>query len=338
MSTRVKNLCLLGAGRMGQMHARSFVGHAGARLAAVADVVGDAARALADRVGAQAFDDPAAAVRADGIDGVIIATSTDTHLAMIRACLAAGKPVFCEKPIDLNLAEVDRCLAEIAEARLPLQIGFNRRFDPSFAALHDRLRGGAVGKLELVKITSRDPAPPPMAYVKVSGGLFRDMMIHDFDTARWLLGEDPVELHATASCLVDPAIGEAGDVDTAVVTMRTASGVLCSIENSRRAVYGYDQRIEVLGGGGMLQAQNPAATTVSHWGSEAIRRDKLLHFAAERYPDAFRAELDAFLKVLDGAAPAPDAGDGRAALALAEAALESLRTGATVRLGPLTRP
>jgi myo-inositol 2-dehydrogenase / D-chiro-inositol 1-dehydrogenase len=217
------------------------------------------------------------------------------------------------------------------ECGVPLMVGFNRRFDPSFARLEREIRDGRLGRLELLTITSRDPAPPPIEYVRRSGGLFRDMMIHDFDMARWLLGEEPVEVFAAASVLVDPAIGEAGDVDTAVVTLRTQSDALCQISNSRRAIYGYDQRIEALGSKGALRAENMVESTVSFAGPDGIISDKPLPFFLERYADAYRRELDHFIGAIASGA-APLGGDGVKALALADAALESFRTGRPVRV------
>jgi myo-inositol 2-dehydrogenase/D-chiro-inositol 1-dehydrogenase len=212
-------------------------------------------------------------------------------------------------------------------------LGFNRRFDPHFARLERQLRDGRIGRVELLGITSRDPSPPPLAYVRVSGGLFRDMMIHDFDMASWLLGEEPVEVFAAASVLVDPAIGEAGDVDTAVVTLRTGSGTLCQISNSRRAVYGYDQRIEVLGSKGALRADNVALSTVAFAGADGIVSDKPLPFFLERYAEAYRLELDHFIDALArGTPPLPGGSDGVKALALADAALQSLRTRRAIAL------
>jgi myo-inositol 2-dehydrogenase / D-chiro-inositol 1-dehydrogenase len=327
-----KRICLLGAGRIGAMHASTVAAHPRTVLHAVADVRESAAKELASRYGGRATGDIESVFGDREIDAFIIATSTDTHVDLILKAARTRKPVFCEKPVDLGLARVDACLAEVRKLGVPLQIGFNRRFDPSFRALHERLRGGEVGKLEIVKITSRDPKPPPMEYVKVSGGLFRDMMIHDFDTARWLLGEEPVSLHATASNLVDPAIGAAGDVDTAVVTMKTKGGVICSIENSRRAVYGYDQRIEVLGDRGMLQAENPLPTTVRSLGGERTSNDNLMYFFMDRYVDAYRHELEHFIEVIEGKQPEVGGNDGRAALVLAEAALESLKSGKSVEV------
>ncbi|MEY4679743.1 MAG: hypothetical protein RLZZ276_1392, partial [Pseudomonadota bacterium] len=245
-------LCQFGAGRIGQIHAANVAG-AGASLAYVVDVNVDAASALAARHGARVAD-AETALSDPSVDAVIIASSTDTHADLIERAARVGKPIFCEKPVDLSMERVERCVAAVRAAGVPVLMGFNRRFDPSFAQLRRGIEAGTVGKVELVQITSRDPSPPPPEYVRVSGGLFRDMMIHDLDMARFLLGEEPEQVFATASCLVDPRIAAAGDVDTALVTLRTASGRLCQISNSRRASYGYDQRIEVHGELGMLQA------------------------------------------------------------------------------------
>lgn len=324
-------LILLGGGRIGRVHAANVARSPRAELVAVADPVASAAEAVANAAGCDALLDVDEALARDA-DGVLICTSTDTHVAMIDKATERGLPAFCEKPVDLDLARVDACLADVAARGATLMMGFNRRFDPSFRALQERLVAGEIGKLEVLRITSRDPEPPPPAYAQVSGGLFRDMMIHDFDTARWLLGEEPVELYAQASCLVDPALREAGDVDTAIVVLKTSSGVLCHIDNSRRAVYGYDQRIEAFGSGGLLAADNPRPTTVRHVGEDGARTDKPPWFFLERYEEAYRQELDAFLDVLEGAPPPVTGDDGRRALALAEAANLSLAEGRAVRL------
>ena len=314
-----------GAGRIGAIHAGN-VAAAGARLAYVVDVDGAAAAALAQRHGARVADAETALADPD-VAAVIIASSTDTHADLLERAARAGKTIFCEKPVDLSLARAERCVATVAATGAKVLMGFNRRFDPSFAALKRRIDAGEIGPVELVQITSRDPGPPPIGYVKVSGGLFRDMMIHDLDMARFILGEEPVEVYAAASCLVDPAIGAAGDVDTAMVTLRTASGRLCQISNSRRAIYGYDQRIEALGPLGMLEAGNHRPTTVVASTAGGVAADKPLHFFLERYAEAYRAELRHFLEVCaGGAAPLAGIEDGRRALELAEAANESLRT------------
>jgi len=317
-------ICQFGAGRIGAIHAGNVAAHPGATLRYVVDVDRKAAEALAAKHGAQVVEADAA-LADPRIGAVIIASSTDTHADLIERSARAGKRVFCEKPVDLSMKRVDACVAAVRAAGVPVLIGFNRRFDPSFAALKRAIDDGRVGPVELVQITSRDPNPPPPAYVKVSGGLFRDMMIHDFDMARWLLGEEPVEVFASASCLVDPAIGAAGDVDTAAVTLRTASGRLAAITNSRRASYGYDQRIEVHGAKGCVSAGNRTETTVALADAGGVTGAKPLHFFLERYAEAYRAELAHFLEVAAGRAkPLTSIEDGRAALRLAEAAVESL--------------
>ncbi|WP_270935501.1 inositol 2-dehydrogenase [Falsiroseomonas oryzae] len=322
-----------GAGRIGAIHAANLAASGRARLTHVVDVHAPAAEALAVKHGAR-VSDTAAALADPEVGAVIIASSTDTHAELVIAAARAGKAIFCEKPIDLSLARVDACLAEVGKAGVPMLVGFNRRFDPSFAELHRRIGAGAIGTVEQVVITSRDPAPPPIAYIKVSGGLFRDMTIHDFDMARWMLGEEPVEVFAHGANLVDPAIGAAGDIDSAMVLLRTASGRMAHINNSRRASYGYDQRVEVFGSAGRLIAGNPTPTTVELADRHAVSADKPLHFFLERYADAYRIELNAFLDAVANGTPMPvGAEDGRQALVLADAALRSLQEGRPVRVG-----
>jgi myo-inositol 2-dehydrogenase/D-chiro-inositol 1-dehydrogenase len=256
------------------------------------------------------------------------------HADLIEKAVKAGKAVFCEKPVDLNSERIRKCLDVVKAAKGKLMIGFNRRFDPSFASVRKRIGQGEIGKVELVTILSRDPSPPPPSYVARSGGLFRDMMIHDLDMARFLLGEEPVEVHAVGSCLVDPGIGAAGDVDTAAVLLKTASGKIAQISCSRRAIYGYDQRIEVHGSGGLLAAGNRHATTVTHADSKGYQSDPALPFFLERYAEAYRAELDAFVSgVLDNASMAPTGEDGLRAQLLADAATQASQTGQPVRVG-----
>jgi myo-inositol 2-dehydrogenase/D-chiro-inositol 1-dehydrogenase len=328
------SLALFGAGRIGAIHAGNIAAHDGARLAAVVDVDQAAANRLAGRYDARVAD-ARAALADPSIGAVLIASSTDTHADLCIAAAKAGKAIFCEKPIDLSLKRVDKCLEAVRAARVPMLVGFNRRFDPSFRTLKTRLEGGEIGTLEQVIVSSRDPGPPPLSYVKVSGGLFRDMMIHDFDMVRFLLGEEPETVYAAASCLVDRAIGEAGDVDSAMVVIRTASGKLAHINNSRRAAYGYDQRIEVHGSKGRLMAGNVTPTTVELAAAGGVATDKPMHFFLERYADAYRHELDAFVTaVTKGGAMPVGAEDGRRALVLAEAALQSLKTGKAVKVEP----
>jgi myo-inositol 2-dehydrogenase/D-chiro-inositol 1-dehydrogenase len=324
------SIALLGAGRIGAIHGANVAAHPGLALAAIVDPDQTAASALAAKTGApvSSLD----AVLADTtIVGVIIASPTDDHLDHAMQCAAAGKAMLCEKPLDLDLARARSAGRAFADARL--LIGFNRRFDPHFAALKGALDAGDVGALETLHITSHDPAPPPLAYVAASGGLFKDMAIHDFDMARWLLGEEPCEVFAAAACLVDPAIGEAGDIDTAKTLLRTPSGQLCVISNSRRSGYGYDQRIEAFGSAGALAAGNVRQSTLEHWGEAGAAAAPLENFFVDRYRDAYRRELDHFADMLaGGVAPKVGYGDAVAALVLAEAAGESARTGKVVKV------
>ncbi len=327
------SIALLGAGRIGQIHGRTIAGSKKARLAAIADPMPEGAAALSAATGApvREIDE----IFADkSIDAVLIATPTDTHADYIDRAAAEGKAVLCEKPVDLSSARIRQTLDRIGKAGIPLMIGFNRRFDPNFAALRKRIADGAVGKVELVTVISRDPGPPPVSYIARSGGLFRDMMIHDFDMARFLLGEDPVEVYAVGSELADPEIGKAGDVDTAAVILKTASGKICQISNSRRATYGYDQRIEVHGSKGMLSAGNVHETTVRFAGAEGIVADPVQNFFLERYAAAYRNEVEAFIEAVEtGTAPSPSGQDGLQAQILADAAQASLDTGKPVKVG-----
>jgi myo-inositol 2-dehydrogenase / D-chiro-inositol 1-dehydrogenase len=325
---------LLGAGRIGQIHGRSAAEHKSATLAAVFDVDAKAAGAIAAGTGATVAKSIADIIADRSIDAVLICTPTDTHADLIEQAAKAGKAVFCEKPVDLSAERVRACLKVVADTKAKLMIGFNRRFDPSFASLQKRLAAGEVGKPEIVTILSRDPGPPPISYITRSGGLFRDMMIHDLDMARFLLGEEPVEVSAMAACLVDPAIGQAGDIDTAVVTLKTRSGKLAQISNSRRATYGYDQRIEVHGSGGLLRADNQFATTVQKATGDGFNSDPVLNFFLERYTPAYRAEMDTFVTgVLEGKPLNPTGEDGLKALVLADAAEESAKSGKSVKVG-----
>jgi myo-inositol 2-dehydrogenase/D-chiro-inositol 1-dehydrogenase len=322
-----------GAGRIGQIHAANIAAMKDVRLRYIVDVNAGAAEKLAGRHGARVAAERD--VFADRkIDAVLIASSTDTHARLAIEAARAGKAIFCEKPIDLSLKKVDACLEEVSKAGVPMFVGFNRRFDPSFSALKRRLDAGEIGAVEQVVISSRDPGPPPLAYVKVSGGMFRDMTIHDFDMARWLLGEEPVEVFAVGACLIDRKIGAAGDIDSAMVLLRTASKRMCHINNSRRAAYGYDQRIEVLGASGMLRAENIGETTVEHFSAGGTMSDRPLDFFLERYAQAYRAEMAAFVDSLRGKNPMPvGAHDGRQALVIAEAAIKSLKSGQAAKIG-----
>ncbi len=323
-------LGLLGCGRIGAVHARSVSHTDGARLVAVADAVPTAAETLASQYGATVRDPDAILASAD-IDAIVIATPTSLHFDQIHVAANAGKAIFCEKPIDLSSERAAACADVVARAGVAFFTGFNRRFDPSFAQLEKRLRAGAIGNVETVVIASRDPSPPPISDIKTSGGLFRDMMIHDLDMARFLLAEEPAEVFAVGSCLVDPAIGDAGDIDTAAVTLRTTSGKLCQITNSRHAVYGYDQRIEVHGANGMLRATNQPEHYVEQGSTEGFTQAPNKHFFLERYEAAYLREMQAFLDAIrDGATPSPSIEDGVAAQRLADAAARSFETGAPV--------
>ncbi|MGL4242099.1 MAG: inositol 2-dehydrogenase [Beijerinckiaceae bacterium] len=323
---------LIGAGRIGRIHAGNAIAHPKAKLTAVADAHLPSAKSLAAATGAKVMT-AEAVIAAKDIDAVMICSPTDTHADLIEQAAKAGKAIFCEKPVDLDSKRIRACLRVVAKAGAPLMIGFNRRFDPHFATLRKRLAKGEIGKVELVTILSRDPGPPPIDYVKRSGGLFRDMMIHDLDMARFLLGEEPVEVHAVGSSLVDPAIGKAGDVDTAAVLLKTASGKIAQISNSRRATYGYDQRIEVHGSKGLLRAGNVQETTVELATGKGFSQDPVLPFFLERYAAAYRAELDAFIAAVAKGKPlAPSGEDGLRAQVLADAATESARSGKTVML------
>ena len=309
---------LIGAGRIGRIHAGNAARHPRLKLAGVVDPVDAAATSLAreHRVPVTSLE---AALADPSVAGVVIASSTDTHLDYSLRAVAAGKAVFCEKPIDLDLARARAAAPALSDARLLL--AFNRRFDPNFQALKAKLDSGVVGRLESLQITSNDPSPPPPGYVAVSGGLFKDMTIHDFDMARWLLdGEEIVSVYATGSCLVDPEIGRLGDVDTARCVLVTASGRLCVIANSRRSGFGYDQRIEAYCSGGMVRADNVVETSVQVWNEAGAAADRFRNFFLDRYAEAYRREMDHFADVLDGAPPSVGYRDGLEALALAERA------------------
>jgi myo-inositol 2-dehydrogenase / D-chiro-inositol 1-dehydrogenase len=328
----VITFCQFGAGRIGAIHAANIAAHPDARLCFVVDPDRAAAERLAALYGAR-IGSQAEALADPGIDAVVIASATDTHADLVEAAARAGKAIFCEKPLDLECRRAEACVAVARECGVPLMVGFNRRFDPHFARLEREIRAGRIGRPELLTIKSYDPAPPSIAFVRHSGGLFRDMMIHDLDMACWLLAEQPVEIFANASVLVDPAIGEAGDFDTGIASLRMPSGALCQIAGTRRAVYGYDQRIEALGAKGALHAENVVESTVVFHGPDGIVGDKPLPFFLERYAEAYRRELDHFIRsVTSGVAPLVGGAEGIRALALADAADRSARTGQVVRI------
>ena len=323
---------LLGAGRIGQVHAAVIAAHEGSTLAAISDVYAPAAEELAAKYHAQVRSSDEI-IADDAINAVLIATSTDTHSDLIEAATQAGKAVMCEKPVDLSLERARACLEVVSATGRPVMIGFNRRFDPSFAAIRDSLAAGQIGKAELLSVTSFDPAPPPVEYIKVSGGMFRDMMIHDFDMTNFIMGETPVSISASGACLVDPEIGRAGDIDTAVVTLSYADGKLAVIKNSRRAAYGYDQRLELLGADGLLQAQNMLENTVVKSTGQGVISAKPTYFFIERYMPAYKAEWAAFVAAVQEGDDMPvSLQDGVQALAMAEAAQRSFDSSRPVRL------
>ena len=326
-------IAMLGAGRIGKIHARNIAANPRCRLVAIADPAADAAGELATALGAEASTDPQGTLARADIDAVVIGTPTDTHVDLLLRAARRGKAVLCEKPVDLDIRKVDSAAAEVGKLGGRVMVAFNRRFDPSAAALRRAIQAGEIGEVHQVVITSRDPGPPPMAYIASSGGIFRDMTIHDFDMARWLLGEEPVEVSAMASCLVDPAIGRAGDYDTLMVILRTESGRQCHINNCRQAAYGYDQRFEVFGSAGMLLNDNLRPSTLRRYDAAATEvQEPLLNFFLERYAEAYRLELDAFAAALETGGPMPvTVADGRQALRLADAALEAATSGRSVR-------
>lgn len=324
------NIALFGAGRIGQVHAVHVAEHEESCLYSVIDPQG--ADALATRYGAK-VQSAEEAMADPQVNGVLIASSTDTHADLIELAARAGKPIFCEKPVHLDLARVRDCLATVARGKVPLFIGFNRRYDPQFRRVRDQLTAGVIGKAESLVITSRDPAPPPVKYLQASGGMFRDMTIHDFDMARFILGEEPVSLYAQGSNLVDPAIGQAGDIDTAFVVMKFPSGAMATISNSRRSGYGYDQRMELHGARGLLIAKNLHEDGVEWWSEKGCVAAKPEHFFLQRYAQAYRAEWQHFVDVLAGrAAPECSGHDGMQALYLADKAIESLHSGREITL------
>ena len=323
---------LLGTGRIGSLHAETLASHPASVLHAVSDIDSESASILAAKHNVNAK--PADKVISDpNIDAILIATSTDTHSDFIEKATSEGKAILCEKPVDLSLTRAKECLHNVRASKDRIMIGFNRRFDPNFAQLKKSLDSDDIGKRELLTITSFDPAPPPISYVKKSGGLYRDMMIHDFDLSNFIMGELPETISAVGHSLINPEIGLEGDVDTAVVTMVYADGKIAVIKNSRRAAYGYDQRIEILGSEGLLQAENITENSVVKSTKAGVLSAKPKYFFLERYIDAFKAEWDAFVKSIHDDKPVPvTLEDGVAALAMAEAATQSQKTGKTVQL------
>ena len=323
---------VLGAGRIGRVHSKAIASTAGASLVAIADPVARAAQDMADAYGCD-IRTIEAILHATDIDAVVICTPTDTHSDLIEQAVRAGKAVFCEKPVDLSVNRVRDCLKVVAAEKGVLMVGFNRRFDPDFMAVKAAIDAGRVGKVEMVTISSRDPGGPPPDYITRSGGIFRDMTIHDFDMARWLLGEEVETVIAAASVLTDKKIGELGDFDSVNVILRTASGKQAIITNTRRATYGYDQRIEVLGSKAMAQAENHGENRVVIADKAGFHAAPLLNFFMTRYIAAYANEIAAFVAAVNGGTALPTTThDGLMALALADAALKSVAEGRAVKL------
>jgi len=326
--TRSLNLAVIGAGRIGKLHGENIATRiSSARLSAVADVNLAAAREVAERFNVPlATPDYRAALADPSIDAVAICSATNTHAEIILEAAAAGKHVFCEKPIDYDVPRIRRCLEAVAKAGVKLQIGFNRRFDPSFAKARELVAAGQIGQPHVVRITSRDPAPPPLEYLKVSGGIFLDMTIHDFDMVRFLSGSEAEEIYALGDALVDPDIGRAGDVDTAIVTMRLKNGALATIDNSRQAIYGYDQRVEVFGSGGMVSVSNRTPDNHILADASGVHAAKPQYFFLERYQESYIAEVQAFVDCVLRDRPTPVTGEnGLAPVLMGLAATKSLK-------------
>jgi myo-inositol 2-dehydrogenase/D-chiro-inositol 1-dehydrogenase len=324
---------VLGVGRIGKMHAELVARQVpGASLAMVQDINADAAGAVATELDVPFTTSIDELLGSGDVDAVAICSSTDTHVPLMIAAAGAGKAIFCEKPVSLDLAKVDEGLAAVAAGAVPIQIGFNRRFDPAHASVRAAVVDGFVGDLHIVRITSRDPAPPPISYIKVSGGLFLDMMIHDFDMARFVTGSEVVDVYAQAAVRVDSAIGEAGDVDTAVVMLTHENGCITTIDNSRQAVYGYDQRVEAFGSGGMAASENPLTHTGMRRSAAGTISQTIPYFFLDRYIPSYIEEWKAFVSYVTSGGPSPvSANDGRAPLVIGLAAWKSYREGRPVR-------
>ncbi|HEU0038057.1 MAG TPA: inositol 2-dehydrogenase [Verrucomicrobiae bacterium] len=338
MTNRTLNVGVIGCGRIGRIHAENLATRIpGARVAALADVAGAAAKEVAAQLHvAKATTDHRELLAGPEVDAVAICSSTDTHARIIQEAAAAGKHIFCEKPIDYELTRIRAALAAVDKAGVKLQIGFNRRFDPSFAKVRELVASGAVGQPHVIRITSRDPDPPPLEYIKVSGGVFLDMTIHDFDMVRFLSGSEAEEVYAIGDALVDPAIRDAGDVDTAIVTMRLKSGALATIDNSRTAVYGYDQRIEVFGSKGSASAGNRTPDAHVLMDTTGVHEAKPHHFFLERYAEAYVIEMRAFVEaVLKNQTPPVTGVDGLQPVMMGLGATRSLREGRPVKLSEI---
>jgi len=335
---RQVNVGLVGTGRIGKLHAQHLTYRIPeANLVAVADIALPAAQAVAGTCGiTEAYSDYRRILDRLEIEAVVICSSTNTHARIIEEAAAAGKHIFCEKPLDLDLARIDQVLATVDQAGVKLQVGFNRRFDANFKRVHDLVAAGQIGAPHIVRITSRDPQPPPLEYVKVSGGIFLDMTIHDLDMARYLIHDDVTELYAAGGVMVDPAIGQAGDIDTAVITLRYAGGAIGSIDNSRKAVYGYDQRVEVFGSEGMITVANQKPDSAEWSTAQGVQSSLPLFFFIERYTESYIAEMRAFIDcILQDTTPAVTGVDGRIPVVMGYAAWKSYAENRPVRLSEI---
>ena len=335
---KVIRVGVIGAGRIGKIHAENLATRIpGVVVSAIADINQQAAQALAEKLHvANAFSDYRKIIEDKNIDAVAVCSSTDTHADLIIAAANAGKHVFCEKPVDHSLDRIDKAINAVSKAGVQCQIGFNRRFDPNFKKLHDLVQTGKIGDLHILRITSRDPAPPPAEYVKLSGGMFLDMTIHDFDMARFLSGSEVEEVYAIGEVRVDPAIGAAGDIDTAVITLKFANGAIGTIDNSRKAVYGYDQRAEVFGSGGMAATANNTPNSSVYSNADGVVSEKPLYFFLERYMESFVAEMRDFINAIREGNPTPvNVFDGRKPVVIAMAATRSMLENRPVKLSEI---
>lgn len=330
---------IIGAGRIGQVHAKSiFTKVSGAKVKTMADPYMDENKEAAVKAFGveQVTKDYKEILQDPEIDAVLICSSTDTHAPISLEAVAAGKHVFCEKPIDLDVDRIKEVIKAVEKSNVKYQVGFNRRFDHNFAAVQEAVAQGKIGKPHIIKVTSRDPEPPGTEYVKASGGMFLDMTIHDFDIVRFLAGCDAVEVYVQSAVLVDPAIGEAGDVDTAVITLQMENGAIAVIDNSRKAVYGYDQRVEVFGDGGMVKVENDKPSLLEWSGEEGVKSEKPLYFFLERYLDAYAREVQAFVKAIEEDTPVPlTAEDGLKSVLMGLAAKKSAKEHRPVKISEI---
>jgi myo-inositol 2-dehydrogenase/D-chiro-inositol 1-dehydrogenase len=337
MSAKV-NVGIIGAGRIGKLHAENLAYRIPeANVLAIADIFPEAAeKCAADFQIPSAVKDYREIMENPDIEAVMICSSTDTHARMIEEAAAAGKHIFCEKPIDFDLDRIDKALEAVDKAGVKLQVGFNRRFDPNFKRVREVVAAGKIGTPHILRITSRDPEPPPIEYIKVSGGIFLDMTIHDFDMARYLIGSEVSEIYAAGGVMVDPEIGQAGDIDTAVITLRFANGTIGAIDNSRKAVYGYDQRVEVFGSEGMVAVSNNTPDTAVYSNAEGVHSSLPLFFFVERYTESYIAEMREFIECIQrDQTPSVTGIDGRIPVVMGYAAMKSYEENRPVKLGEI---